>query len=490
MGRITIRQRLLGYYIILFLIFLCIAVYMNVGTGKALKVYNNFTSQYSELNEFYRDIKMADSYASQYLYATDDENLRLYRESLVSCYQRLKFLEKTALNEELVWKYTRLQNMVNTYSEVFEEIGIEHQNLIEKYGFFSRIHENIQNTYMEYSTLISDEMNIEKEAMQRQLKGQIAMTVGFSTMMAISTLFFAYAATKNITRPMEKIISGIRRIKRGEYDLELPEKIRTVEISILNEAVQGMAEAVQNNIYHVQEKAYLENQLLEKENENLKVKELLIETELKVLQGQMNPHFLFNTLSLISKMAYLEGAKKTLELMETTSDLLRYSLDKSNSVSELHSEINSVKNYIKIQEVRFGHRIRFELKIEQGVPKIIMPGMIIQPLIENAVIHGVKNMTEGAYVLVSVKKERNTVNILVEDNGAGMDSSRLEAVQAGVEEKSIGINNVRKRLELFFGIKQMMRIESAVLCGTAITIQLPFTGESEENYEQFDDSRR
>nr|WP_275950534.1 sensor histidine kinase [Clostridium sp. MCC353] len=251
-----------------------------------------------------------------------------------------------------------------------------------------------------------------------------------------------------------------------------------------------MADEVQASIRHVQEKSQLENQLLEKENENLKVKELLIETELKVLQGQMNPHFLFNTLSLISKMAYLEGAEKTSELMETTTDLLRYSLDKSNSVSDLYSEIESVKNYIKIQEVRFGHRIKFELSVGNHIPKVIMPGMIIQPLIENAVIHGVKNMVSGAHVLVSVKRGGDKVYILVEDNGTGMDSSRLEAVQSGVEEKSIGINNVRKRLELFFGIKPVLSIESAVQCGTAVTVELPVSNGMEEIYEQSDDSGR
>ncbi|MFT4106661.1 MAG: histidine kinase [Lacrimispora sp.] len=487
MKQTTIKQRLLTYYMMLLLLFICIAVYVNVGTGKTVGVYNDFTNQYSELNDFYKDMKTANGYAMQYLYYSDETNLNLYRETLDVCYNHLAFLKETAQNEKLIWKYSRLQNMVDTYSEVFEEIGIEGQNFQEKYGFFSRISENIQNTYIEYSTLISDEMNAQKEEMQRRQKEQVIMTASFITIMVISTLFFAYFAAKNITAPIGKVVSGISDIKKGEYKPELPGKVRTVEISILSEAVREMAEAVQNNILHVKEKSQLATQLLEKENENLKVKELLIGTELKVLQGQMNPHFLFNTLSLISKMAYLEGAQKTSELMETTSDLLRYSLDKSNSVSDLYGEIDSVRNYIEIQEVRFGHRIKFELRAEKNLPKVIMPGMIIQPLIENAVIHGVQNMIEGACVLISIKRTGDTVNILVEDNGIGMDSSRLEAVQYGVEEKSIGINNVRKRLELFFGIKGMMRIESAVQCGTAIAIQLPVTGESEGDYEQLDD---
>lgn len=93
-------------------------------------------------------------------------------------------------------------------------------------------------------------------------------------------------------------------------------------------------------------------------------------------------------------------------------------------------------------------------------------------------------------MLIAVKRDKDKVCILVEDNGSGMDASRLEAVQSGVEEKSIGINNVRKRLELFFGIRPIMSIESAVQCGTAITVELPIMNESEENDEQFDDSGR
>lgn len=486
----TINQRLLAYCLILFFLSASIAVYVNVGAGKALQIYNNFTNQYSGLNAFYKHVAELDGYARMYLYSSDETYLDLYTDTLNTCYEGISELKNTALDDNMIWEYTRLQHMVETYSEVFREIGIERRNFQEKYGFYSRIAENIENTYMEYSSLISDEMNAAKERMDRQLKNQIAITIAFVTAMVVSALLFAYVAARSITLPIGKIVSGIKRIKSGDYDLNLPEKVDTAELVILKEAVQEMAEAVQASIRHVQEKAQLENQLLEKENENLKVKEVLIETELKVLQGQMNPHFLFNTLSLISKMAYLEGAEKTSGLMETTSDLLRYSLDKSNSVSDLYSEIESVKNYITIQEVRFGHRIQFDLKIGKNVPNLIMPGMIIQPLIENSVIHGVKDMIDGAYVLISVKRHGDKVFILVEDNGMGMDASRLEAVQSGVEEKSIGLGNVQKRLELFFGIKPIMSIESAVQCGTAVTVELPVANEGEESYEQFDDSGR
>lgn len=485
----TINQSLLAYCLILFLLSSSIAVYVNIGTGRALKIYNNFTNQYSELNAFYKHVADMDGYAQMYLYSSDEAYLDLYTDAIDTCFEGISKLKETALDGNMIWEYTRLENMVETYSEVFQEIGVEKRNFQEKYGFYSRIAENIENTYMEYSTLISEEMNAAKEQMNIQLKHQITTTIFFVLVMMISALLFAYFAARNITQPVGRIVTGIKEIKKGNYDLDLPEKVDTVELAILKEAVREMAEAVQSSIRHVQEKAQLETRLLEKENENLKVKEVLIETELKVLQGQMNPHFLFNTLSLISKMAYLEGAEKTSELMETTSDLLRYSLDKSNSVSDLYSEIDSVRNYIAIQEVRFGHRIRFELKVGESVPNVAMPGMIIQPLIENAVIHGVKDMTEGAYVLISVKQKGDKVVILVEDNGSGMDSSRLEAVQSGVEEKSIGLGNVRKRLELFFGIKPIMSIESAVQCGTAVTVGLP-AGNEEESYGQFDDSGR
>ena len=489
MKQTTIKRKLLAFYMVLFTLSVSIAVYINVGTGKSLQTYNDFTYQYSKLNDFYKDVAEADGHAQMYLYTSDESYLDLYRAALSRSYQDLSFLEKTSANQNMVWKYTRLRNMVDTYSEVFHEIGIERQNFQEKYGFYSRICANIQNTYIEYSTLISDEMNAAKEDMEKQLTRQIGTTALFVSVMVIGTFLFAYFATKNITQPIGKIVRAIESIKQGDYEFVLPEKVTTMEVAVLREAVNEMAREVQNSIRHVQEKSQLENQLLEKENENLKVKELLIETELKVLQGQINPHFLFNTLSLISKMAYLEGAEQTSELMETTSDLLRYSLDKSNSVSDLASEIESVKNYIKIQEVRFGHRIRFELAVDDDLPRIIMPGMIIQPLIENAVIHGVKDMTKGAQVLISVRRAQDKVCILVEDNGSGMDSARLEAVQSGVEEQSIGINNVRKRLELFFGVKQILTIESAMQCGTAITIALPVSNESEDAYEPFDDSR-
>jgi sensor histidine kinase YesM len=105
-------------------------------------------------------------------------------------------------------------------------------------------------------------------------------------------------------------------------------------------------------------------QLLAAENENLKIHEQLIQSEIRILQDQMNPHFLFNTLSMITQIATMENAGQTAELMETTINLLRYSMDKPNHMSTLYEELECARNYIHIQRLRFGGRINFELNIE------------------------------------------------------------------------------------------------------------------------------
>lgn len=486
----TIKQKLSVYNIILFLLSLSIAVITNAGTVKVLRNYDDFTNQYSELNEFYKNMEQADGAAQAYLYSNDADNLNQFYEKSAACYENLRVLCNTTENPDLLWKYSRLRNMVDSYSEIFQEIGIDKINRDKKYEFFSRINSNIQRTYIEYSSLISIEMNETRQMMAGELKKQLIITILFAAVMTVSAGLFGVIASRSIAQPIGQIIKNISGIRKGDYQVSAITGANTFEIGILNDAVKELGEEIQNSIQHMWDKAHLENQLLEKENENLKMNELLIQTELKVLQGQMNPHFLFNTLSLISKMAYLEGAVKTCELMETTSDLLRYSLNKSNSISDLNSEIECVRNYIKIQETRFGNRIRFELKIDDVLPELYMPGMIVQPLVENAVMHGVRNVMEGAAVTISVLSDRNKVYVMVEDNGEGMDSQRLEEVQAGTKENSIGIANVKKRLDMFFGGRQILIIESAPQCGTAVTIVLPITCESEENYEPVDDSGR
>jgi sensor histidine kinase YesM len=181
---------------------------------------------------------------------------------------------------------------------------------------------------------------------------------------------------------------------------------------------------------------------------------------------------------MISQIAAMENAVQASKLMNITTDLLRYSLDKSTRMARLEEEIICVKNYIEIQRLRFGERISCELDMDEALPDVMLPGMLLQPLLENAVSHGVKEMLEGAVITVGIHKNSGTLVLSVEDNGRGMSAAFLEELQSndfapGKEHPPIGLANTKKRLELLYGDAASFHIESTEDVGTIVTITIP-----------------
>lgn len=485
-----IKYQLLSYNIILFLITITVVLVANLEIQYFLNTYSEYSRRYEELNLFYESVSQMDAAAKSYLYSKLDSTKVYYEEKRYATEEMLNKLLEESGDSQMKKQYEKLGNMLDTHKEMFDRINnretLGNLTMTETYEFFTGIADNISESYQQCSMLLADEMKERDLAMQETWKRQLLCTGGLLGLMVLGILFFSGAGIRNLIHPIGKIVRNIERIRDGENTLE-PVKSKLKELLVLEQAVRNMAFEVRMNLAHLEERARLEKKLLEKENENLRVNELLIQTEIQVLQQQINPHFLFNTLSMISRMAYLEKAMKTSHLMEITADVLRYSLDKASGVSDLAGELECVRNYLEIQRLRYQDRISFQIKTEEGLPNPIMPGMVIQPFIENAVMHGVRNLTENARITVSVGKEGEHVVIRVEDNGAGMEGEEIQKLLSGKENtrkenqrKSIGVWNVYKRLEMFYGKKGIVRIESAPGCGTAVTLLIPYTKEGLE----------
>ena len=334
-------------------------------------------------------------------------------------------------NQQLKWRFGRLKNMILTYDEIYVKLKtngfFSPSDYNIYYDFMINTAKNIDSTSTQYYNLITEKMNQKSDNIIEGWKWQIGTVILLVSAMIIVAVAFLILCINDITQPIERIVKNIQKIKLGQYDLK-EVKHAGAEMATLCNAFDDMAKSVQLHIQDVEEKARLENQLLEKENENLRISKLLAVTELQALQSQINPHFLFNTLSLISKMAYMESSPQTSEMLETLAELLRYCIDNANKTSDLNGEIECTNNYLTIQRKRFGHRVQFEFMVEDNLPDITLPGLIIQPLIENAVIHGVGQMVKDGRVSVQIGRAADKINIIVEDNGRGMDSDLVEQI--------------------------------------------------------------
>jgi len=280
---------------------------------------------------------------------------------------------------------------------------------------------------------------------------------------------FAVLLSKSITNPINRLVQAARQVSRGNLTIEFPQFIKRDEIGILAETFRQMLKDIRG--------------LMAKNLENLEKDKVVKELELKALQSQINPHFLFNTLNVLSKLALIEGAEETSDLTVSVSNLLRYNLRKLDQPVTLKEEINHAQEYFTIQKARFRNRVTFLTEIDEDALEQLIPCLTLQPIIENAFVHGIEGMEQGAIIRLSVKKWVDGIEIQISDNGAGMpEDMRRALLNINNDEPSsfskghstgLGTKNVFKRLNLFYGIDNLVDIIDHQPAGTTVIFNLP-----------------
>lgn len=283
-----------------------------------------------------------------------------------------------------------------------------------------------------------------------------------------------------LSRPIERLMGSINHSSMVHFD-HLVQGGSKSEIGTLienyNEMVHKMNVLIQENMRILEENA--QSKLKEKEMNTLKVK-----AEFDMLQSQINPHFLYNTLESINMKSIRHGMHDVSIMIRTLSDMFRYSVGKGSVMVPLQKEIDHVKNFIAIHNMRLGHI--FDLMIE--VPEPLMNASILrfslQPIVENSMKHAFVGYKEGASILIRAQSDKQFLHIEIRDNGIGMDEERLAEVKAvlkgtheglGSQEGSngIGLKNVCARLKLHFPDNPGIRIESELMGGTSVQISFP-----------------
>ena len=303
-------------------------------------------------------------------------------------------------------------------------------------------------------------------------------------------------------------------VAAGHFDIDLKETGSQDEVGVVTHAFIKMVHSIREYIEKTR-------QSMEKE-QKMKERELLMEThlkdaQLKYLQAQINPHFLFNSLNAGAQLAMMEDAEKTSIFIEKMADFFRYNVRKTEETSTLGEEIEAVDNYVYILNVRFAGDIHFEKKITPGFEDVRLPSMILQPLVENAVNHGIRNVEWEGHICLEVgceyaaeplfqghdtaevlqeipdddgnaRAQKKVLVIRVTDNGQGMTGERIQEVlerrvrrpDGQGDSTGIGMDNVMNRLELFFGQKNLLQIYSdGPDQGTEVKITIPCDGDLE-----------
>lgn len=228
----------------------------------------------------------------------------------------------------------------------------------------------------------------------------------------------------------------------------------------------------------------------EKVNEEMYSKNLKMEAELHALQNQINPHFLYNTLEVIRGRALVQNAQDIADMTEALATIFRYNINRPGDVATLQEEIDNVRNYMLIQSCRFGDRFRFETEIEDvedGILTHVLPVLTLQPLVENAIYHGINERINGGRIRLKAYLTQRDLLIIISDNGKGMDDVTLQEIHRKlvgaseglpVEKKTgrgtgIALTNVNQRIKFYFGKEYGLDVKSTLGIGTTITITIP-----------------
>lgn len=264
-----------------------------------------------------------------------------------------------------------------------------------------------------------------------------------------------YSIVVLVLRPVMKLADMAGRITKKEYDTPDVEVENEDEIGQLVQAFNIMKDSTLKAINTLKEKHEVENQLHREEVKRMSMEKLVDTMKMRMLQNQIKPHFLFNTLNVISGMARIEGAETSREMTMSLSKLLRYNLKMDKPLIALKNEISIIKDYFYIQEKRFGPRIKLHLQVEADEENIMVPTFTLQPLVENAIIHGLSPKEEGGKVYIKILDLKEELYMEVSDSGVGIKEEKLQDIRREISTEEgnhlgIGVLNVFQRCKTLF----------------------------------------
>lgn len=353
-------------------------------------------------------------------------------------------------------EYTQIYDtMVKLYSYINSEI--EQISLI---GFRKQLY-----SYQEYLTI----------ARKLQL---------LNVLLILSASLFAflliYLMVDKTTGPMQRLSTMAQELSSGNFEVEDISANAVDEVNQVITAFNAMKRDIHQYIGELQRQKELEQEYMDEKVRNLKMEQLLKRMELYTMQAQMNPHFLFNTINTGVQLAILEEADKTAEFMENLAELFRHNIREKQFIIPLRNEIEGLRSYFVILQIRFPKSLELLLEVEEALLDTCQtPSMLLQPLVENAVIHAFKGKDGLGTIEVRIWKDDRFLFFSVKDNGIGMTQDKVQSLlkhasgDPQYHSKVMGLENVIQRLYFFYPEQEhVIDIISEPGSGTEILIQI------------------
>lgn len=436
---------------------------------------------------------MREADSSLYAYAqARSEALKAQCESFVSGIQNAAHQLSEFLDQPI---FVDLDYLTQTYAEsahrVLDAQGAGTGQFLRLYQESAENLEIINALITPYTMAVNENQAQGQERLERIREiMEYSMIAAIVCLTGVSLLFLT-GFSRRITRNLEFLTKRAEKICEGEWNVEMPAQIEIRdEVGVLAKAFYRMLDTIHRQIEQLKRQEAMKRQLKEAEMYAVQMKARLEHAQLRTLQSRVNPHFLFNALNVIGGQAAEEKAEKTLDMIFETADYLRYSLSKLDKIVTLEEEIKNAGDYLMIQKRRFADRLSFSLKCDDGCKKAKIPSMILQPLCENALMHGIMPLTEGGWIEVSAKKRAGWIEVTVADNGLGFSAERIAEIEERLKKEEyddangVGMYNIMQRMNAFFQDKARCAIESVPNVETKVIVTFPAYEKAETQMEE------
>ena len=326
----------------------------------------------------------------------------------------------------------------------------------------------IRETIFQYISYETGELQQSYQAYQQSFKMLIYFSmVAFVTVLGL-TLLLSYHIPRSITKPIQKLNEVTRQVAEGNLTVRSDVE-NGDEVGVLSRSLNIMIDKI--------------NELLEQvTTEQVRLRK----AEFELLQSQINPHFLYNTLDAIIWLAEAGEQKKVVSMVRSLSEFFRTSLNRGKDIISVKEELLHVRSYLEIQQMRYQDIMKYEISVPEELGRYMIPKITIQPLVENALYHGIKNKRGTGKIEIRGYREQDGLILEIEDDGIGISRERLWQVNDGIQKKILtgkdfyGLYNVNERIRLNFGEEYGINIQSTYGEGTVVRILLPCMEELSE----------
>ena len=485
--KFSIRKKILGVTLVAALPFLAISIYLLISMSNYNHTYNKIVQNLTIANNYNLDFKeeMDESlYKMVVGYVTVDDFDDA--EELKSPYVLIKNLRKEFRNlkkittdtESKLWLDSLLRNidtLENRVDDLVQNIhvgGTYDSNIKELDDNIYILTELIQDDIQYYIYYQTESMEKVTDTLNTQIRTFIIICACLIAVLTIGLVMAVMQITTGMLRPIQVLAQAAGRISKGDLDARADVDSRD-EIAVLADRFNDMAGNIQTLVVKVRE----DEQKMRK-------------ADLRLLQEQINPHFLYNTLDNIVWLIEGNEPDEAVEMVVTLSEFFRLVLSKGKEFITIRQEEQHIRSYLQIQEKRYHDILDYHIYIDPEIYEYQIPKLTLQPLVENALYHGIKYKRSRGMIEITGTKEGENLYLTVADDGVGMDEDELKKLGKEISrpcketESGFGLANVNERIRMYFGAEFGMKIWSEKGSGTRITIEIPAITDNPEKPEE------